>query len=138
MKGNGTKIAIVAGCLLVASFLFYRSLFGQPDVPKEYRDLPKHLPWYKCTKCGQEIQVQADQLDSLQPKEIPIAGEAPAPGLRTAPKMLSYIECPTCKEWTALFSNKCEKHGVVFYSFNPDGSRGACEKCVAESNGSGG
>lgn len=138
MKSNGVKIGIVAVCLLLASVLLYRNLFGQGDIPKEYRDMAKTLPWYKCTKCGQEIQIQADQLNSLQPREVAIAGEAPAPGLRVAPKMLSYIECPTCKEWTALFSNRCEKHGVVYFAFNPDGTRGVCEKCVEESGGSGG
>jgi len=138
MKGNGFKIGIVAACLLVAGILLYRNMYGDADIPKEYREMAKTLPWYKCTKCGQDIQVQADQLESLQPKEVPIAGEAPAPGLRTAPKMLSYIECPTCKEMTALYSNRCDKHGVVYYSFNVDGSRGTCSKCVEESSGSGG
>lgn len=138
MKGNNAKIGIVAVCLLLAGFLFYRNLFGQTDIPKEYREMAKSLPWYKCTKCGQEIQVQADQLDSLQTKQVPIAGEAAAPGLRTAPKMLAYIECPTCKDMTALYSNRCEKHQTLYYAFNPDGTRGTCEKCVQESNGSGG
>lgn len=135
MKGNGVKIGIVGACLVVAGFLFYRNMSGQADIPKEYRELPKNLPWYKCTKCGHEIQVQADQVDSLQKKEVPIGGEGGTPGLRVAPKMLTYIECPTCKEMTALFSNRCEKHQVVYYSFNEDGSRGTCPKCVEESGG---
>lgn len=138
MKGNGVKIGIVAVCLVLAGVLFYRNMFGEGDIPAEARNFAKSLPWYKCTKCGQDIQVQESQLDTLQPKEVPIAGEAAAPGLRTAPKMLSYIECPTCKDFTALFSNRCEKHQIVYYAFNPDGSRGTCEKCVEESTGSGG
>ena len=139
MKGNGIKFAIIGLCLAVAGTLFYRTLFGQADVPKEYQDMAKSLPWYKCTKCGQEVQVQADQLDTLVTKEVPITGEAAAPGLRTQPKMLAYIECPTCKDMTALYGNRCEKHQLVYYSFNPDGTRGSCDKCVEErATGTGG
>src|SRR6185436_16877320 len=102
MKGNGLKIGIVSLCLVVAGFLFYRNLFGQPDIPVQARNIAKALPWYKCTKCGLEIHVSAHQVDSLQKREVPVPGESPAPGLRTQPKTLSYIECPTCKDFTAL------------------------------------
>jgi len=135
MKGNGFKIAIVGVCLVVAGVLLYRNLYGQGDVPEEFRNQAARATlWYKCTKCGEVISVKPEQIEGMKIKEVELPGES-VPGLRISPKKLQYIECPICKDMTAIFGAKCEKHDLVYYSINPDGSRGNCMKCVDELEG---
>lgn len=134
MKGNGFKISIIGACLLLAGFLFYRNLFGAPEVPEEFRNQTHAALWFKCTKCGEEVSINPEQLDPSKINEVPLPGENMS-GIRTAPRTLQYVECPTCKTMTALSGNQCGKHKLVFYSFNPDGTRGKCQKCVDEAEG---
>ena len=136
MKGNGFKIAFVALCLVAAGVLVYRNMSVESEVPAEYRNLAASLPWYKCTKCNHEIQLKAEQLGVVETKSVIISSSTP--GLRSSNKPLIYIECPTCKEFTALLGNRCEIHQVTFYPVNLDGTRGRCEKCTEETSDSNG
>lgn len=130
MKGNGLHLGIIVCCLAATAILSFRSLCDRPEASAEARNIARALPWYKCTRCGLEVQIPADQLDSLRPREVSITGAASSPGIRAMPTILSYVACTNCRDTTALYGNRCELHQLVYYSFNPDGTRGACKECV--------
>lgn len=88
-------------------------------------------PDYVCTKCGQHFQSTPEEVRAATPppKSDDSGGEQRVRGGRGASRKPVMIDCPKCKEVTALAAGHCAKHDTYYPQFMEDGSRGKCPKC---------